>query len=88
MVISSHELDRAEALADRVVTIDGGVTGGAEPAPRHLRGHRADVAADATPGVAPEVTHGAAASLVAGDLRIEARSRVALQQVAPFAAGC
>lgn len=33
VLLSSHELDRAEALAHRVVTIVGGTTGAPEPAP-------------------------------------------------------
>jgi heme ABC exporter ATP-binding subunit CcmA len=68
VVLSSHELDRAEALADRVVVIDGGhvvvaddapVDGGAPPAP----GPTAAEAPSAPPpdgpppGPRPEVSH-------------------------------
>jgi heme ABC exporter ATP-binding subunit CcmA len=65
VVMSSHELDRAGALADRVVTIDGGVTGGGEPArPEAAPGLAPDVAPGATPGaepgVPPEVAPGVA----------------------------
>ena len=45
VVLSSHELDRAEALADRVVTLAGGITGGASR-PREPGHERA--AADAS----------------------------------------
>jgi ABC-type multidrug transport system ATPase subunit len=57
VVMSSHELDRAEALAHRVVTLDGGVTGGGRPAPRRTEPVPAEVATEPTPDVAPEVTH-------------------------------
>jgi heme ABC exporter ATP-binding subunit CcmA len=57
VVMSSHELDRAEALAHRVVTLDGGVTGGGQPAPHRTEPVPAEVAAEPTPDVAPEVTH-------------------------------
>jgi heme ABC exporter ATP-binding subunit CcmA len=58
VVMSSHELDRAEALADRVVTVDGGVTRGGEPALRRTApGIEPEMAADATAASAPEVTH-------------------------------
>ena len=76
VVVASHELERADALADRSVTIVGGVIDAQTP---HAR-----------TGPGRPTCRGGPCSvtplLVAGkDLRIEARSRVALNQVAPFA---
>jgi heme ABC exporter ATP-binding subunit CcmA len=51
VVMASHELDRAEALADRVVTLDGGVTAAGAPAPR--RAAAGPRVAEATPEAAP-----------------------------------
>jgi heme ABC exporter ATP-binding subunit CcmA len=72
VVLSSHELDRAEALAHRVVVLDGGraVAGDrAEPAPGHRAATDPSLSADAPrasaaeprpvvdAGPRPEVTH-------------------------------
>lgn len=60
VLLSSHELDRAEALADRVVTLDGGMAGPADTGAA-LAGVAESGAADGAPG------DRAAAAGVAGD---------------------
>ena len=87
VILSSHELDRSMELADEVVTISGGV------AHREPTDRRADGRRPPSPSRAAVIRHAAGgravirdALLVAGkDLRLEARSRVAINQVLPFA---
>jgi ABC-type multidrug transport system ATPase subunit len=58
VVMSSHELDRAEALADRVVTLDGGVTAVGDGASRRTEAGRrvAEATPEPAPHVAPQAT--------------------------------
>ena len=87
VLLSSHEPHLSVPLADRVVSMGGGRVTGEEPGGRRVT--LTTVPAAAPAGVASAVWgrpmwHDAV--LVAGkDLRIEARSRVALWQVVPFA---
>ena len=86
VLLSSHEPHLSVPLADRVVSMVGGRVVGEEPG-----GRRVTLTAVPAPGPAtrrepwgPRMWHDAV--LVAGkDLRIEARSRVGLWQVVPFA---
>ena len=75
VLIASHELDRAVPLAGRTVTIVGG-----RVQPAQVSEGRVQPAPSRRPSVFRD------AALVAGkDLRIEARSRVATNQIGPFA---